>query len=289
MFLSLSITLMYVLLSVRQRCVTWLCDVPAHTPITRRGRTTSRQAHTRDVRTVNTNRAEPPARSLTSGHATGVNNVLRYTPARRTRREREDVTSQAETFEFQSETRQLLQLMIHSIYSNKDIFLRELISNASDALDKLRIEAFRDKDLDVDTSDLHVEVHIDEEQRTLTVSDNGIGMTRDDVISMIGTIAKSGSAEFIEKLREAQEAGDTQGLIGQFGVGFYSSFMVADRVTMLTRHAGAEQGVRWESTGEGSYTLEDVADAPQGTAVTLHLPPADEENQLAEYTSTRKI
>src|SRR5699024_10924991 len=97
------------------------------------------------------------------------------------------------------------------------------------------------------------------------------------------------SAEFIEKLREAQEAGDTRGLIGQFGVGFYSSFMVADRVTMLTRHAGAEQGVRWESTGAGSYTLEDVADAPQGTAVTLHLAPADEENQLAEYASTRKI
>src|SRR5699024_11363491 len=191
--------------------------------------------------------------------------------------------------EFQSETRQLLQLMIHSIYSNKDIFLRELISNASDALDKLRIEAFRDKDLDVDTSDLHVEVHVDPEQRTLTVRDNGIGMTRDDVISMIGTIAKSGSAEFIEKLREAQEAGDTQGLIGQFGVGFYSSFMVADQVTMLTRHAGAEQGVRWQSSGEGSYTLEDVPEAPQGTAVTLHLAPADEENQLAEYTSSRKI
>lgn len=199
------------------------------------------------------------------------------------------MTSQAETFEFQSETRQLLQLMIHSIYSNKDIFLRELISNASDALDKLRIEAFRDKDLDVDTSDLHVEVHVDKEQRTLTVRDNGIGMTRDEVISMIGTIAKSGSAEFVEKLKEAQEAGDTQGLIGQFGVGFYSSFMVADRVTLLTRHASAEAGVCWESTGEGSYTLEDVADAPQGTSVTLHLAPADEENQLAEYTSPWKI
>ena len=199
------------------------------------------------------------------------------------------MTTQAETFEFQSETRQLLQLMIHSIYSNKDIFLRELISNASDALDKLRIEAFRDKELDVDTSDLHIEVHVDKEQRTLTVRDNGIGMTRDDVISLIGTIAKSGSAEFLQKLKEAQEAGDTQGLIGQFGVGFYSSFMVADRVTLLTRHAGAEQGVRWESAGEGTYTIEEVADAPQGTAVTLHLAPADEENQLAEYTSPWKI
>src|SRR5699024_6535768 len=146
----------------------------------------------------------------TIGHTNGPASFLRYTPARRTRQEREVVTTQAETFEFQSETRQLLQLMIHSIYSNKDIFLRELISNASDALDKLRIEAFRDKDLDVDTSDLHVEVHTDKEQRTLTVRDNGIGMTRDDVISLIGTIAKSGSAEFLQQLKEAQEAGDTQ-------------------------------------------------------------------------------
>jgi molecular chaperone HtpG len=199
------------------------------------------------------------------------------------------LTSQAETLEFQSEARQLLQLMIHSIYSNRDIFLRELISNASDALDKLRLESFRDKDLQVDTSDLHVEVNIDKEQRTLTVRDNGIGMTREDVIELIGTIAKSGTAEFLRKLKEAQNAADSQALIGQFGVGFYSTFMVADRVTLLTRHAASDQGVRWESTGEGTYTIETAEDAPQGTSVTLQLKPADDEENIAEYASPWKI
>ncbi|NUT49456.1 MAG: molecular chaperone HtpG [Saccharothrix sp.] len=194
-----------------------------------------------------------------------------------------------ETLEFQSEARQLLRLMIHSVYSNKDTFLRELVSNASDALDKLRLETFRDKDLVADTSDLHVAIEVDREARTLTVRDNGIGMTRDDVIGLIGTIAKSGTAEFLQKLKETKDAAASQDLIGQFGIGFYSSFMVADKVTLVTRHPRSAEGVRWESTGEGTYTIEDVADAPQGTSVTLHLKPADPEDHLADYTSTAKI
>ncbi|WP_328607393.1 molecular chaperone HtpG [Amycolatopsis sp. NBC_00345] len=194
-----------------------------------------------------------------------------------------------ETLEFQSEARQLLQLMIHSIYSNKDIFLRELISNASDALDKLRLESYRDKDLQADTDDLHVEIAIDAEARTLTVRDNGIGMSRDDVVGLIGTIAKSGTAEFLRRLKESQEAAGSQDLIGQFGVGFYSSFMVADKVTLVSRRAGTDEGVRWESEGEGTYTIEPVEDAPQGTAVTLHLKPADDEDNLFDYTSPWKV
>jgi molecular chaperone HtpG len=194
-----------------------------------------------------------------------------------------------ETLEFQSEARQLLRLMIHSIYSNKDTFLRELVSNASDALDKLRLESFRDKDLTADTSDLHVAIEVDREQRTLTVRDNGIGMTREDVVNLIGTIAKSGTAEFLQKLEKAKDAAASQELIGQFGIGFYSTFMVADKVTLVTRHPRSAEGVRWESAGEGTYTIEDVADAPQGTAVTLHLKPADAEDNLPDYTSTAKI
>jgi molecular chaperone HtpG len=196
------------------------------------------------------------------------------------------VTAQVETLEFQSEARQLLQLMIHSVYSNKDTFLRELISNASDALDKLRLEAFRDKELDVETSDLRVELETDPVARTLTVRDNGIGMTRDEVVSLIGTIAKSGTAEFLAKLKEAKQ---TEELIGQFGVGFYSSFMVADKVTLVTRHAGTAEGVRWESDGEGTYTIEPVEDAPQGTAVTLHLKPEDKEDRLFDYTDKATV
>ncbi|HEX6360507.1 molecular chaperone HtpG [Actinophytocola sp.] len=196
------------------------------------------------------------------------------------------MTAQVETLEFQSEARQLLQLMIHSVYSNKDTFLRELISNASDALDKLRLEAFRDKELEVDTSDLHVQLETDAAARTLTVRDNGIGMTRDEVVSLIGTIAKSGTAEFLAKLKEAKQ---TEELIGQFGVGFYSSFMVADKVTLVTRRAGTTEGVRWESTGEGTYTIEPVEDAPQGTAVTLHLKPEDKEDRLFDYTDSGEL
>ena len=193
-----------------------------------------------------------------------------------------------ETFEFQVEARQLLQLMIHSVYSNKDVFLRELVSNASDALDKLRLEKLRHDSLDVDVSDLHIELAIDKDARTLTVRDNGIGMSYDEVGRLIGTIAHSGTAQFLQELREAKE-GAEEGLIGQFGVGFYSGFMVADAVTLVTRRAGESDGTRWTSRGEGTYTLETVADAPQGTSVTLHLKPADPDNQLHDYTSPFKI
>jgi molecular chaperone HtpG len=194
-----------------------------------------------------------------------------------------------ETFEFQVEARQLLQLMIHSIYSNKDVFLRELVSNASDALDKLRLASLRDDTLDADVSDLHIEIEADSDARTLTVRDNGIGMSYDEVAQLIGTIANSGTAKFLEELRQAEDAADAEGLIGQFGVGFYSGFMVADEVVLVTRRAGESQGTRWSSRGEGTYTLETVDDAPQGTAITLHLKPADPENQLHDYTSAWKI
>ncbi|MGW2830903.1 molecular chaperone HtpG [Streptomyces sp. NPDC001286] len=194
-----------------------------------------------------------------------------------------------ETFEFQVEARQLLQLMIHSVYSNKDVFLRELVSNASDALDKLRLAALRQDGLDADTSDLHIEIEADPDARTLTVRDNGIGMSYDEVGKLIGTIANSGTAEFLKELREAKDAAGAEGLIGQFGVGFYSGFMVADEMTLVTRRAGESSGTRWSSRGEGTYTLETVDDAPQGTAVTLHLKPADPENQLHDYTSTWTI
>ncbi len=196
-----------------------------------------------------------------------------------------------ETIEFEAEARQLLQLMIHSVYSNKDVFLRELISNASDALDKLRLESYRDKGLQVDTSDLHIELETDwsdSGDRTLTVRDNGIGMTRDEVVELIGTIAKSGTAEMLHQLREAQQA-SADALIGQFGIGFYSSFMVADRVQLVTRKAGFAAGVRWESAGEGDYTLEPAEDAPQGTSVTLHLKAEDAEDSLHDYAKPETV
>ncbi|MEU7620554.1 molecular chaperone HtpG [Micromonospora rifamycinica] len=198
------------------------------------------------------------------------------------------MSTRTETLEFQAETRQLLQLMVHSIYSHKDIFLRELISNASDALDKLRLESLVDSDLDVDTSDLHIELVADPEARTLTIRDNGIGMSREDVVSLIGTIARSGTAELLRKLKESKENVGGE-LIGQFGVGFYSTFMVADRVTLLTRRAGQTEGTRWESTGEGTYVVETVDDAPQGTSVTVHLKPADDEDNLHDYTDRNTI
>jgi molecular chaperone HtpG len=200
-----------------------------------------------------------------------------------------------EQLEFQAEARQLLDLLVHSVYSDKDSFLRELISNASDALDKLRIEAFRNKDLDVDTSDLHIEIEVDENARTLTVRDNGIGMTRAEVVDLIGTLAKSGTAELRQQLREAQNVKGTavsEELIGQFGIGFYSTFMVADKVGLLTHKAGDSEAIKWESSGDGTYTIETIdgeKGAPQGTSVTLHLKPADAEDALHDYTSEWKI
>jgi molecular chaperone HtpG len=203
------------------------------------------------------------------------------------------MSANVEQLEFQAEARQLLDLMVHSVYSNKDSFLRELISNASDALDKLRIEALRNKELDVDTSDLHIEIEADKGARTLTVRDNGIGMTREEVVDLIGTLAKSGTAELRQKLREAKNEASSEELIGQFGIGFYSSFMVADKISLLTRKAGESAATRWESSGEGTYTIETVdssdGGAPQGTSVTLHLKPEDTEDELHDYTAEYKI
>ncbi len=186
-------------------------------------------------------------------------------------------TTQRETLGFQAEVKQLLDLMIHSLYSNKEIFLRELISNASDAADKLRFEAIATPALYGDDPELRIRVSFDKAARTVTIADNGIGMSRDEVIGNIGTIAKSGTREFFDALT-GDQARDAN-LIGQFGVGFYSAFIVADRVTLETRRAGLDpdQGVRWESSGGGDYTIE-PADLPQrGTAVTLHLREGEDE------------
>ncbi|PKY10424.1 molecular chaperone HtpG [Acidithiobacillus marinus] len=181
------------------------------------------------------------------------------------------MTTHKETLQFQTEINQLLHLMIHSLYSNKEIFLRELISNASDACDKLRFEALADPSLMAGDSELNVKVDFDAENGTLSIRDNGIGMNRDEVIANIGTIAKSGTKEFFERL-SGDQSKDAK-LIGQFGVGFYSAFIVADRVTLNTRRAGmeAEHGVRWESDGTGAYTLETVDLPERGTEIVLHL------------------
>ncbi len=182
-----------------------------------------------------------------------------------------ETTQKKQTIGFQAEVKQLLQLMIHSLYSNREIFLRELISNAADAAEKLRFRALADESLYAGDSELKIWIDYDKEARTITVRDNGIGMERQEVIDNIGTIARSGTRRFLESL-SGDEATDSR-LIGQFGVGFYSSFIVADRVTLETRKAGLppEQGVRWESTGEGEYTLQPVTRSGRGTTVTLHL------------------
>jgi molecular chaperone HtpG len=181
------------------------------------------------------------------------------------------VQAERETFNFQAEVVQILDLMIHSLYSNKEIFLRELISNASDAIDRLRFEIFTRPDLEEDQGPLRIRVAFDPAARTITVSDNGIGMSRAEVIEHIGTIAKSGTREFLQALTGDQRKDAT--LIGQFGVGFYSSFVVADRVTLTTRRAGlpAADGVRWESDGTGEYALETVVRPARGTQIVLHL------------------
>ncbi|HHF3275270.1 TPA: molecular chaperone HtpG [Vibrio alginolyticus] len=183
----------------------------------------------------------------------------------------ETVSQNKETRGFQSEVKQLLHLMIHSLYSNKEIFLRELISNASDASDKLRFQALSNPDLYEGNADLCVKLSFDESANTLTISDNGIGMSRDDVIEHLGTIAKSGTAEFFSKLSEEQSK-DSQ-LIGQFGVGFYSAFIVADAVTVRTRAAGlaADEAVQWHSAGEGEYTIENITKESRGTDIILHM------------------
>ena len=189
-----------------------------------------------------------------------------------------------ETLGFQAEVKQLLQLMIHSLYSNKEIFLRELISNASDASDKLRFEGIAHPDWYGDDPDLKITVNFDKNARTLTISDNGIGMSRDEVISNLGTIARSGTKEFFKKL-----SGDQQkdaALIGQFGVGFYSAFIVADRITVQTRRAGlpAADGVKWESDGSGEFTVETIDRPQRGTSITMHLREGED-----DFLSTHKL
>jgi len=187
------------------------------------------------------------------------------------------IDAHKETLGFQAEVRQLLDLMIHSLYSNKEIFLRELISNASDAIDQLRFAALSESSLYESDSDFKIRIEYDKDGRTITVSDNGIGMTRDEVAENIGTIARSGTREFFQSLTGDQQK--DAALIGQFGVGFYSSFVVADRVTLITRKAGLnhDQGVRWESNGEGEYTLETIQKPTRGTDVILHLRPDEDE------------
>ena len=192
-----------------------------------------------------------------------------------------------ETLGFQAEVKQLLDLMVHSLYGNKEIFLRELVSNASDACDKLRFEAIADAGLLEDDPDLNIRVSYDAAARTITISDNGIGMSRQEVIEHIGTIAKSGTREFFQQLA-ADKARDTN-LIGQFGVGFYSAFIVADKVTLVTRRAGLgpEHGVTWESDGRGDFTVETTARASRGTDVVLHL--RDGEDELLSGSRLREI
>jgi len=188
----------------------------------------------------------------------------------------------AQTHEFQTEVKQLLDLMIHSLYTHKDVFLRELISNASDALDKLRFEALTDASI-LPEGDLVIFLEANPEKRTLTVRDNGIGMTRAEVIDNIGTIARSGTKEFVAQVKQAKDTAASLELIGQFGVGFYASFMVADRVELLTRKAGEEHATRWLSDGSGTYTIEDAQRDSCGTTITLHLKEADEEDGLSNY------
>ncbi len=197
------------------------------------------------------------------------------------------VDAHKETLSFQTEVKQLLQLMIHSLYSNKEIFLRELISNASDACDKLRYEALTNTALYEDDFELKIRIEFDKDQRTITLTDNGVGMNRQEVIDNIGTIASSGTKKFIESLGKDQ-AKDAK-LIGQFGVGFYSSFIVADKVTIETRRAGvaADEAVRWESGGEGDYSIETIERQARGTSVTLHL--REDETELVESWRLRSI
>ena len=195
--------------------------------------------------------------------------------------------AQQETHGFQTEVKQLLQLMIHSLYSNKEIFLRELVSNAADAADKLRFKALSNDSLYEGDGDLHVKLSIDKDAGTITIADNGIGMNKADVIAHLGTIAKSGTKEFFGKL-SGDDAKDSQ-LIGQFGVGFYSAFIVADKVTVTTRVAGEDKskGVQWESAGEGEFTIADIEKAGRGTQVTLHL--KEDEKEFLDDWRLRSI
>ncbi len=202
-----------------------------------------------------------------------------------------------ETFQFQTEVQELLELIIHSLYSHKDIFLRELVSNASDASDRLRFEALTKPELltpDSDAAKLEIRLEVDKDARTLTVHDNGIGMSKKELVDNIGTIAKSGTRELTEKIQKAkmkkaqkgqrEETSDVGELIGQFGVGFYSSFMVSKKVELTTRRAGQKTATRWESDGKGDYSIEKAERETSGTSITLHLEPVDEEQGLEDFT-----
>lgn len=188
-----------------------------------------------------------------------------------------------ETHKFQAETKRLLDLMIHSLYSNKDIFLRELISNASDALDKRRFHALTDAAVGAD--DLKIRLEVDETTRTLSVIDNGVGMSHDEMVANLGTIARSGTKEFLEQLSSADAASRPE-LIGQFGVGFYASFLVANKVSVVSRKVGAAEAHKWESTGDGTFTIEPASRDDVGTTVSLTLKPVNEDEGISDYTSS---
>ena len=188
----------------------------------------------------------------------------------------------SETFQFQAESRQLLDLMIHSVYSNKEIFLRELISNASDALDKLRIEALTNSA--ISEGKFEIRLDADKDAKTLKIIDNGIGMSKEELIANIGTIARSGTKEYLDKLKKDNTAPNASEFIGQFGVGFYSAFMVAHSITILTRKAGTQEAYRWESKGDGEFTVEVTQKETCGTEILLQLKPKDEENELEDYS-----
>src|ERR1700732_3303745 len=199
----------------------------------------------------------------------------------------ETTSTEKQTLGFQAEVRDLLKLMIHSLYSHREIFLRELISNASDANDRLRFAAIADPTLLSEDHDLEIRVDADAKNGTITIRDNGIGMTREDAIANLGTIARSGTAEFFRSLSGDQQKDSA--LIGQFGVGFYSAFIVSDRVEVVSRKAGAgpETGVRWESSADGDFTVETVTTAERGTTVTLHL--KDDAKEFADAYRLRSL
>ena len=194
------------------------------------------------------------------------------------------MSSNVETFQFQAEARQVLELMIHSLYTNKEIFIRELISNASDAIDRLRFEALSNPELIGEDDRYEIVIESDPKAKTLTIHDNGIGMSREEVITHIGTIAKSGTRDLLEKMKESKSPDAAASMIGQFGVGFYSAFMAADLVTLVTRRAGESQATRWESTGDGTYTIAEGNRFSRGTSITLHLRKFEEDDQAEDFT-----
>jgi molecular chaperone HtpG len=210
--------------------------------------------------------------------------AARLTPRPFLRKFFKNMATAVETLAFQAETKELLRLMIHSLYTRKDIFLRELISNASDALDRLRFESLTNQELLEGNDKFEIRLDVDKSARTLTISDTGIGMSREEIVENIGTIAKSGTAELRQKLQEGGSAADVAELIGQFGVGFYSAFMVSDRVKLVTRRAGQKSAWQWQSDGSGTYDLQETEKAERGTSVTLYLKKPDADTGIEDYT-----